>query len=130
MAININIDNQLGLEYTFRIAGKKRELVYDDECALEIQRVELTVNKAFQSLEKMDEDEFNEMPVEEQLDFSRDKYAEMRNAIIPFFDKYFGDDAGQEIYEYCHNSTRGLATVFGEINKYLDQTKIKSKTKK
>lgn len=129
MAININIDDQLGLEYMFKIAGKKRGLIYDDECALEIQRVELTVAKSLKNLDSMDEDEFNELPVEDQLDFARNEYAEIRDAIIPFFDKYFGDNAGQEIYEFCKKSTRGLATVFGEINSYLDKVKINDKKK-
>lgn len=129
MAININIDDQLGLEYMFKIAGKKRGLIYDDECALEIQRVELTVAKSFKRIQDLDDDDLDNLEVDDQLDIVRGAYADIRKAVIPFFDKYFGEGAGQEIYEYYHESTHALGAVFGEINGYLEKVKINDKKK-
>ncbi|KAF0361379.1 hypothetical protein ABHC39_04180 [Pediococcus acidilactici] len=129
MAININIDDQLGLEYAFRIAGKKRELTYDDECAAEIERVQLIVNKLNNEIEDKAKDNLDDLPVDEQLAYFNTKYGEIKDALIVFFDKYFGDGAGDEFYEYYHHSTRALSNVFLQINKYLEQVTINKKQK-
>lgn len=124
MAINVNIDNQLGLVYSFRIANKMRELVFSDECALEMNRVGLKVDKITSQIESLYDDELEEKSVDEQMELIKGWYGEIRDAIIPFFDKYFGEEQGQEIYEYVHESTRALATIFSKINDYLNQVTI------
>lgn len=125
MAINVNIDDQLALEYSFKVAGKKRTLTFTDECALDLEKVQLTVSKAIDDIDNLDEEKFESKDVEDQLKVVDDIYKQIREAIIPFFDKYFGDNAGQEIYKYAHQSTRALSVIFGKINSYLDKVEIK-----
>lgn len=126
MAINVNIDNQLALEYSFLIAGKKRDLTFDDECALELERVRLKVGKILQKVDSLDDESLDKKSVNDQLKYFDKAYADIRNAIIPFFDKYFGDGTGLEIYKFNHESTRALATVFGKVSDYLDKLEIKN----
>ncbi|MQS44242.1 hypothetical protein [Companilactobacillus mishanensis] len=126
MAININIDNQLALQYSFKIAGAKRDLTFTDECALDLEKVQLEVGKITDEINKLDDTKIDEEDVESQLGFISDLYAKIRNAIIPFFDKYFGDNAGKDIYEYCHESTRALSVVFGKVASYLDKVEVTS----
>lgn len=126
MAINVNIDNQLGLEYAFKIAGKKREITFTDECALEMERVELTVGNILDRVDKLSDKDLEDKSVEEQVEYVSSMYKEIKDTIIPFFDKYLGDNSGQEIYEYVHESTRALSTIFGKISSYLNKVEINS----
>lgn len=128
MAININIDNQLGLVYSFRLAGKKRELVFSDDCALAMDKVNLKVDKIIDNIDKLDDEDIGKKTVDEQFDLLSSWYGEIRDAIIPFFDEFFGDGAGKEIYEYVHKSTRALTVVFNKIYDYLNKVEISKKT--
>lgn len=130
MAINVNIDNQLALKYSFMIGGKKRELTFDDQCALDMDKVQFKVQKISDKVNRMQENVVNKKSTDEQVKIMSGLYKEIRNAIIPFFDKYFGDGQGTEIYEYFNKSTRALATVFGKVNECLDKVEINTNTKK
>lgn len=130
MAINVNIDNQLALKYSFMIGGKKRELTFDDQCALDMDKVQFKVQKISDKVNRMQENVVNKKSTDEQVKMMSGLYKEIRNAIIPFFDKYFGDGQGTEIYQYFNKSTRALATVFGKVNEYLDKVEINTNTKK
>jgi len=130
MAINVNIDNQLALKYSFMIGGKKRELTFDDQCALDMDKVQFKVQKISDKVNRMQENVVNKKSTDEQVKMMSGLYKEIRNAIIPFFDKYFGDGQGTEIYEYFNKSTRALATVFGKVNECLDKVEINTNTKK
>lgn len=123
----INIDNQLSLEYTFRIANKPHKLTFSDDCALDMEKVNLKVDKIMQNLEKMDDNELEEKSVDEQTEIMKNFYEELRDSIIPFFDEYM-DDSGQEIYEYYKESTRALAVVFRKVYDYLSKVEITKKT--
>lgn len=130
MAINVNIDNQLALKYSFMIGGKKRELTFDDQCALDMDKVQFKVQKISDKVNRMQENVVNKKSTDEQVKMMSGLYKEIRNAIIPFFDKYFGDGQGTEIYQYFNKSTRALATVFGKVNECLDKVEINTNTKK
>ncbi|KRK90523.1 hypothetical protein EGT49_03800 [Companilactobacillus suantsaicola] len=130
MAINVNIDNQLALKYSFMIGGKKRELTFDDQCALDMDKVQFKVQKISDKVNRMQENVVNKKSTDEQVKMMSGLYKEIRNAIIPFFDKYFGDGQGTEIYQYFNESTRALATVFGKVNECLDKVEINTNTKK
>lgn len=124
MAINVNIDQKITLEYVFHVANKDRKLVFTDDCALEMERVQLKVDKIIGEVDKLNEKEMDAKSVDDQLDYINDKYGQIRDSIITFFDKYFGDGAGLEIYKHNHESTRALATVFGSIYDYLDKVEV------
>lgn len=126
MAINVNIDNQLALKYSFIVGGKQRNLTFDDNCALELDRVQIKVQKIVAKVDKLEDKDVEKKTVDEQVKLVSELYKEIREAIIPFFDRYFGKGQGQEIYEYANNSTRALATIFGKIASYLDKVEVAS----
>lgn len=125
----INIDDQLVTKRKFKIAGKEREMTYSDECALEIGRVQLTVTKLLEDIDKTDEKKLEANSVDENLKFISEKYEEIRVAVFAFFDEYFGEKTGQEIYEYNQESTRALSIVFSKVAEYLEKTEINDKSK-
>lgn len=124
----INIDNQLGLEYSFRIGGKVHKLTFSDDTALSMDKVNLKVDKILDNLNSMDEEELRNKSVDEQTEVMRKMYADMRDAIIEFYDEYM-DDAGQDIYDSFHQSTRALVTSFGKLYDYLNKVEINEKPK-
>lgn len=124
----INIDNQLGLEYSFRIGGKVHKLIFSDDTALSMDRVNLKVDKILDDISNMDENELRNKTVDEQAEIMKQMYADMRDAIIDFYDEYM-NDAGQEIYESFHQSTRALVTSFGKLYDYLNKVEINEKPK-
>ena len=127
MAINVNIDNQLALKYSFKIGGKNRELTFDDDCALEMNRVEFKVQKIVDKIDNLSEKDIESKSVDEQVKLVSESYKEIREAIMTFFDKYFGNGAGQEIYEYANSSTRAMATIFGKVSSYLNKVEVSNK---
>lgn len=125
----INIDNQLKTEYEFKIAGKNRKVVFDDECAHEMELAQILVNKSMAKINDLDDDTVDKKSAKEQLKLIEGFYADVRKAIFGFFDKYFGDGSGQEIYKFNDNSTRALVSVFGKVNLYLDNVDIQQASK-
>ena len=95
-----------------------------------MDKVQFKVQKISDKVNRMQENVVNKKSTDEQVKMMSGLYKEIRNAIIPFFDKYFGDGQGTEIYEYFNKSTRALATVFGKVNECLDKVEINTNTKK
>lgn len=123
-AISINIDSELGLVYNFKIGGKNRELTFTDQCASDMDKVNLKVAKTLDEISNLDTNKLNNESVKDQSKLMMKYFAEIRNAIIEFFDDYFGHSAGKEIYKYYHESTRALSFVFNKIYEKLNQVTI------
>ncbi|QLE64013.1 hypothetical protein LROSL1_1196 [Furfurilactobacillus rossiae] len=125
MPINVNIDDQLALVFSFRIANKLRDVTFDDSMASQLERTQLKVGKIIQKVDKDDNDELDAMTVDDQLKYVNARYGEVRRVLIDFFDQAFGSGAGKEIYAHYHNSSRALVEVFGKVYSYLNKINIK-----
>ncbi|PIO83545.1 hypothetical protein BSQ39_08190 [Loigolactobacillus backii] len=120
----INIDNQIQTKYNFTIAGKDRGMTFSDVEALELSKVELRVTKLIDGITDKELKELDHETVDQQAAYLEKKYNELRDIIIGYFDKHFGDGNGEEIYDFYNQSTRALSTVFRKVADYLDKVDV------
>lgn len=120
----INIDNQIQTQYTFTIAGKERQMTFSDVEASELSKVEFQVTKLINSITDKELKELDKETVEQQTAYLENKWGELRDIILGYFDKHFGTGNGKEIYTFYNESTRALATVFRKVADYLDKVDV------
>lgn len=124
MAINkIDIDKNMKLKYTFHFGGEDHIVTYTDEFATAISKTSIEVQDKLDKIMSTKKlKEIEKMSVNAQTKVLANVYDDLKKILFGFFDTYFGEGTGQSAYAYYNQSTRALATVFGQISHYLDET--------
>ncbi|WEV56129.1 hypothetical protein [Ligilactobacillus acidipiscis] len=113
----INLDTKYENKLAVTIGGKDYDILLNDKFVYDTQHTVLVVNKLQDKLDKMSEDDFAKMSLEEQEKFADDIFADMRKEIVSFFDKFLGDSEGERLYKYYNEDTEALGYVLGQLNK-------------
>lgn len=105
----------------FKFGKRHAKLYFNDELNLEIDNTRLSIGKKLNALDEKKTAELDKKSVKEQHKYLTGLYKDLRDELSAFFDKQFGEGAGNELYQLTNKSTERMAAAFFMVVKEYDE---------